>query len=314
MTFLLRPLKRTLAAAAAAGCLIASAAHAEELEHPVKPFLWKVEGGEAKKPSYLFGTVHVGKGPASHLHPLAAKAFDEATAVHTEAPLDMATQLGAATQMMRKDGKTLSQSIGEDLVKQVDAELKVVNPAFNAKLFEPMKTWAIALMVPMLKLQIDGTKPLDMLLWEKAVKDGKKTAGMQTVAEQLSGFDTFKEEEQITYLKETLRSMREDREAGKDSLQALVDAYITGDMAKVQEEFNKSLKGALDGDNKELGDRLMKKLLDDRNVIMADYIDATIKKSPEDVNFFAAGTGHFMGDNSVRALLEKKGYKVTLVE
>lgn len=314
LAFLIRPLKRTLVVAAGLACLTAAAAHAEELEHPVKPFLWKVEGGEAKKPSYLFGTVHVGKGPASHLHPLAAKAFDEATAVHTEAPMDMATQIGAATQMMRKDGKTLSQSIGEDLVKQLDTELKAVSPALNAKPFEPMKTWAMALMVPMLKLQLDGTKPLDMQLWEKAAKDGKKTAGMQTVADQLSGFNDFKEEEQVIYLKETLRALREDREAGKDSLQALVDAYISGDMAKVQVEFNKSLQATLDGEHKELGDRLMKKLLDDRNVIMADYIDAAIKKSPEDVNFFAAGTGHYMGDNSVRALLEKKGYKVTLVE
>lgn len=314
MTFLFRPLKRTLAAAAAAGCLIGAAARAEELEHPVKPFLWKVEGAEVKQPAYLFGTVHVGTGPASHLHPLAAKAFEEATSVHTEAPMDIATQMGAATQMMRKDGKTLSQSIGDDLMKQLDAELAAVNPAFNAKLFEPMKTWAMALMVPMLKLQLGGVKPLDMLLWEKAAKDGKKTAGMQSVAEQLSGFNDFKEEEQIIYLKETLRAVREDRQTGKDSLQALVDAYISGDMEKVQVEFNKSLKASLDGDNKELGERLMKKLLDDRNVIMADYIDATLKKSPEDVHSFAAGTGHFMGDNSVRALLEKKGYKVTRVE
>lgn len=32
----------------------------ENLEHPVKPALWKVEGKDLTKPSYLFGTIHIG--------------------------------------------------------------------------------------------------------------------------------------------------------------------------------------------------------------------------------------------------------------
>jgi uncharacterized protein YbaP (TraB family) len=256
----------------------------------------------------------VGKGPAATLHPVAAKAFGEATAVHTEAPMDMVTQMGAIKHVIRKDGKTLSASIGPDLVKQLDVELKAINPALTAQPFEAMKTWYIALMVPTLKAQFGGIKPLDMLLWEKAAKEGKKTAGMQTVADQLSGFNDFKEEEQVIFLAETLRYTREDREAGKDSIQALVDAYVSGDLVKVEEEFNKSLKATLDGEHKELGERLIKKILDDRDVIMGDYIDATLKKSPEDVHFFAAGAAHFMGDVSVRSLLEKKGYRVTRME
>lgn len=313
LTLLVRPFKRTLAATAAVCCL-ASAAPAEELAHPVKPLLWKVEGGEAKKPAYLFGTVHVGKGPAATLHPVAAKAFDEATAVHTEAPMDMASQLGATTLVIRKDGKTLTDSIGPELSKELDVELKAISPALSAKTLNSIKTWYMALTVPMLKLQLGGVKPLDMLLWEKASKAGKKTAGMQTVAEQLSGFNDFNEDEQVVFLKETLRYTREERETGKDSIKALVDAYVTGDLTKVETEFNKSLKETLDGENKALGEKLMKKILDDRNVIMADYIDATIKKSPDDVHFFAAGAAHYMGDVSVRSMLEKKGYKVTRVE
>ncbi|WP_367871441.1 TraB/GumN family protein [Luteolibacter sp. Populi] len=312
LTLLSHPFKRTLAAAVAGCCMLSSVR--AEAEHPEKPLLWKIEGAEVKKPSYLFGTIHVGKGPAATLHPAAAKAFDEATAIHAEAPMDAVSQMGAVKHVMRGDETTLSESIGPDLVKKLNAELKRINPALDATPFEQLKTWYVAIMLPLLKLQLDGTKPLDMLLWEKAAKAGKKTAGMQAIADQLAGFNEFNEKEQVVLLSETIRFQREEREAGKDSLQLLIDAYLTGDTKKIEEEVDKSLKATLEGEHKELGERLIKRVLKDRDVIMADYIDATLKKSPEDVHFFAAGAAHYSGDSSVRALLEKKGYKITRIE
>ena len=58
----------------------------------------------------------------------------------------------------------------------------------------------------------------------------------------------------------------------------------------------------------------LKRLLKDRDVIMTDYIAATLKEAPGSMHFFAAGAGHYCGEDSVPALLEKKGYKVTRIE
>ena len=44
---------------------------------------------------------------------------------------------------------------------------------------------------------------------------------------------------------------------------------------------------------------------------MAGYIDNTLKKSPQDIHFFAAGAAHYTGKSGVRAHLAKKGYKIT---
>jgi uncharacterized protein YbaP (TraB family) len=301
------------ATVALAGLSFLSSAHAE-LAHPVKPLLWKIEGPAMKAPSYLFGTIHVGKGPVATLHPVADKAFKESKSLHTEAPFDAATQAGAVALVMRKDGKTLAQSIGADLAKQLNGELKRINPALDATPFQPLETWYVAIMLPMLPLQLDGTKPLDMLLWDRATEDGKKTAGMQTTAEQLAGFKDFNEAEQVLLLKETLHFLEKERDEGKDSLKDLVDAYITGDPAKVEAECEKSLKLMTEGENKELGERLIKRILHDRDVIMADYIDETLKKDPDGMHFFAAGAAHYTGKAGVRSYLEKKGYKITRIE
>lgn len=189
----------------------------EALKHPVKPLLWKIEGGDLKKPSYLFGTIHLGGGALNKLHPVAEKAFEASDVVLTEIPLDNKTQLGMAAKVMRKDGKTLADSIGPDLSKQLDEELRAINPALDSKPFQPMHTWVTAVTLPMLESQLTGATAMDKKIWEAAVKKGKKTDAMETADFQVKLLGSFTEEEQVNFLSETLRYMREDRAEGKNS-------------------------------------------------------------------------------------------------
>lgn len=286
----------------------------DEAKHPLKPLLWKVEGKELEKPAYLFGTIHLSKEVVTTLHPAAQKAFDEAGALHVEIAMDAASLQAAVPLIMRKDGKTLADSIGKELSAQVDAELKLVNPALDATPFQPMKTWYLAATLPVLKDQLAGGEPLDLVLWGRAEKAGKKTAGMETIEGQTKGFDELAEADQVILLEETLTLLKKERAEGKDSIKALLEAYVSGDPAKVNEEFDKQLREMADGENKELGERLMKRILTDRDKIMADYIAATLKKDPGTIHFFAAGALHFCTEKSIRSHLETAGYKVTRIE
>ena len=286
----------------------------EVLKHPVKPLLWKIEGGDLKKPSYLFGTIHLGGGALNKLHPAAQKAFDESEVLLTEIPMDAKTQLGMTVKIMRKDGKTLSESIGEDLTKQLDAELRAINPALSAKPFQPLSTWAIAATLPMLETQLTGATALDKKLWDAAVKQGKKTDAMETADSQLDLFGSLTEEEQVNFLSETLRYMRKDREEGKNSLKELTDAYIQGDADLIKKLIEKSFKEMLEGPHKELGEMISDKLLTQRDKSMAATIAEKLKASPDTVHFFAAGTAHFTGEPSIRSHLEKAGYRITRIE
>jgi uncharacterized protein YbaP (TraB family) len=296
-----------------AACLLPATLHAEP-EHPLKPLLWKVEGPGVEKPAYLFGTIHIGKTAAAKLHPAADKAFKQATVLHTEAPFDPATQTASIGMLTRTDGKELAESIGPDLSKRVAEELKHINDELDSTPFQTVKTWYVAYMLPMLPYMLDGAKPLDMALWDRAEKAKKKTSGMQTPEEQAIGFEELTEEEQTTLLKNTLVMMKKYRVERKDPMAELVTAYISGDIEQIDAQATKSIEETFHGEDKALGERLLKSILTDRDAIMTDYIDATLKKSPAEVHFFAAGAAHYTGKESVRVRLERRGYKVTRIE
>ena len=106
-------------------------AEEEKPVHPEKPMLWKIERENAP-PSYLFGTIHVSDPGVTNLHPAAQKAFDASDAVYTEVSMEMAAQLAATMSMLRKDGKTLKQSIGPELSARLDEEIGALMPGFNS--------------------------------------------------------------------------------------------------------------------------------------------------------------------------------------
>lgn len=291
------------------------AARAEaEPEHPLKPLLWKVEGKGLAKPSYLFGTIHISKGPAVTLHPAAQKAFDASSIFYTEVPLDMASQMATMPLMMRKDDKTLDDAIGEELAAGLNAELKRINPALDSTPFQSMSTWVAAILPQMLPHQMEGGKRLDDQLWEKAGAAGKKTAGMEKPEAQLIAFTELTEEQQVILLAETLKLLKKERADGKDTTKEMIAAYLTGEPAKLAAVMDRALREMAEGEHKELGQKLMKRLLNDRDKTMADYIVTTLTSQPETSHFFAAGAGHFCSEISIATHLQATGYTVTRIE
>lgn len=285
-----------------------------ELPHPVKPLLWKVEGPGLAKPSYLFGTMHIGDKAVVTLHPAAERAFEASTTVHTEAPLDRRSQIASTPDLMRDDGKSLDDVIGEDLSKRLTAELKLISPELDSTPFQPMKTWMVAYSLPFLPEQIAGIKALDLVLWERAEKAGKKTAGMQVVKDQVSGFNKLTEDEQTEFLKSSLDFVEKDRREGNGMMTEAAAIYLSGDVAKINALAYRWLEELTGGKGNAVGKKLFQSIMTERDVIMADYIDATLKKDPEGIHFFAAGAGHYAGEKGVPFLLGKKGYKITRIE
>jgi len=308
---------RLLTLACSALCILALAPAAraeEESKHPIKPLLWKIEGKGLAQPSHLFGTIHISKGPAITLHPAAQKAFDASSHFYAEVPLDPASQMAIAPLMMRKDGKTLDDAIGKDLAAEFNAELKLINPALDSTPFQTMATWTAAMLPAILPHQLEGGKPLDMKLWEQATAAGKKTAGMEIPEAQLIAFTELTEEEQLTVFAETLKGLRKERAEGKDSTRELIDAYISGDPAKINAVVDRGMREMAKGEHKELGQKLMKRLLNDRDKTMADFIIAALKEQPDASHFFAAGAGHFVSEVNIATHLVNAGYTVSRIE
>ena len=281
------------------------------VKHALKPMLWKVEKKGVTGNCWLFGTVHVADPRITTLHPAVAKAFDKADRVYTEVDMSMVAQLKAAQVMMRKDGKTMEESLGADLVKKVNAELASISPMFSVKVFNPMKTWMLVVILPQLKEQLGGKEPLDIQLWKKAGAAGKVRVALETAQEQMGGLDTLTEKEQVKMVQLTLDALAEARKQNVDPLKVILDLYLVGDTKKMADFFEKEFNN--EKVPKVIAAKFLKGLLHDRNERIANNIDKQISTHPAKSHFFAVGTAHYLNDKNIRELLVKKGYRVVRV-
>ena len=288
--------------------LFTGIAPARDTRSMQRPMLWQINSTPA---SYLFGTIHLPDPRLSKLEPRVEAAFTKSDAVYTEIELDPAKQMESAMKMMRSDGKTLSQTLPNDVRELLDARLKKINPQLNAVPFEPMKTWAIYAMVALLEQQMKypNIKPLDMMLFERAQKEGKKAGGIETIDEQLGYFEQFSEQEQITLLKTTLEQMNEMEAKGEDMTELMLQWYLTGDI----ESFSDLMQKVPLAEDEKLNQRIEKILLTDRNKLMAERIVKMLSGKTGKSYFFAVGAAHLGGEQSVLKHLEKMGYSAKQV-
>ena len=279
-----------------------------DLKHPTKACLWKVEGNGLTKPSWLFGTIHLGDPRVTNLHPRAEKAFSSLDIFYGEIDMNPAAQVALAAKMIRKDGKTLSEALGPELTRKLDIILKKINPALGAEVFQTLKTWVVAISLPMLEMQLEQEEPLDSILQARAAKAGKKTDALETADSQIQVFEQFKENEQQVFLSDTIKMLQEDIEAGTSSVKKLTDIYLTS-TAKGIGDYVKNEMARMK-DETDLNKRLMKALLDDRNIKMAEKANEFMQGARDQSHFFAVGAAHYTGKTAVQKLLKKKGYTI----
>ena len=273
------------------------------------PFLWKIESSKASVPSYLLGTIHLPRPEVARIREDVEPAFDAADAVYTEIPMDTGTLLAMSTKLFLPDGKTLEDVVPPDVYQAALDELKAMK--FDAPLAprDRMKIWAFTVSLATLEdeLRYAGVVPLDMLLFQKAAMAGKVTGGLETADEQLAIFEGISEEDQVALLRDTLRQLADARESGENFTDQLVESYQSGDLDRLEADVAKMTAPG----ESELTDRLMERLLDQRNVLMAERMAAKIEAAPDQSNFFAVGAAHLYGEKGVISLLEKAG--LTLV-
>ncbi len=279
------------------------------LKHPAKPMLWKVEGKNLKKASYLFGSIHVSDKNIINLHPAAEAAYKQADTLATEIDLGLINQIRATTLLMRKDKQTLQQAIGDKLYNQFEEELKTINPELSADPFNKMKTWAAMLILGMIDEQIKGKEMLDAHLWNRAAKDNKKRWNLEILTEQIGSLDILTEPEQKILLKDSIAAMKTLRKHKVNMLTLIKKLYIQGETKELSTLFNVNIH--LEGANIEIGEKFMKLLLPERNKRMTKKIAETFNKMPEKSHFIVAGTLHYIGQQNVPDLLRKLGYTVT---
>ena len=93
-----------------------------------------------------------------------------------------------------------------------------------------------------------------------------------------------------------------------DKTQALIEAYLSGDMNVVNEVMEEAMAG-----DTALMSRFQDIAITRRNNHMTERIQALRREQPSTVFFVAVGTAHYAGPTGIVAQLQKAGLKVTRV-
>jgi hypothetical protein len=166
---------------------------------------------------------------------------------------------------------------------------------------EQLKPWVVAVTISAMAWQQAGEDPslgIDMHFLNEN-KPPQRVDELETAESQLSLFASATEEEQQAMLVTILKM----GDKTKEMIKRVQAAYVSGDPEALQKIMD---------EQSDLGSKsLTKKLLDDRNVVMASRVEEYLKG--KDPIFVVVGAAHIVGDKGVAKLLRDKGYKVEQV-
>lgn len=259
--------------------------------------LWKVERGQ-QAPSYVFGTIHTEDPRVLNLPQPVQGAFNGAKTYVMEALLDQEAILAMTSSMLFNDGRSLKQVLSlATYEKTVAATAAHGLPELAVQSMQP---WALAVALSVPKPQTGVV--LDLSLLQQAVQQGKQTAGLETVDEQVGIFYKLSMREQVILLEDVLRQTGQLPQL----FAGMHNAYLARDLAALERMSDD--QQALG--NQALGKKLAQQLLHQRNPRMVARMEPYLKSGQA---FIAIGALHLPGKTGVLNLLAKQGYRVSVV-
>ena len=266
--------------------VLAFAAQATE-----KGLFWKLESPTGKT-SYLFGTMHTDDNRVAEMTPNMLEAMKSVDTFMMEAE---PTQDPSIFMMKDASLPSLLTQAEFDQVRDL-AEFHVMHLGAAMQ----MKPWLLAVIFDLPKPQTEFAQ--DNLLMTKSEDFGKEIKGLETSQEHFSIMDAFSIDEQMVMLRAVLKRTPEQKEADFERLMA---AYLKGDSDKISALDEQITGGMLP---KEIWAKMRVKLLDERNVVMAQRAIPAANEKPI---FIAVGASHLAGDNGLIAAFKKAGFKLS---
>ncbi len=259
-----------------------------------KGLFWKLESPTGVV-SYLFGTIHTDDNRVADFSPSVINAMKSVDAFMMEAEPN---QDPSIFLMNDTDLTTMLTQAEFEQVREL-ADFHVMH--FGAAM--QMKPWLLAVIFDLPKPQTPFAQ--DNLLMTKSEDFGKQIIGLESSQAHFGIMDSFSLDEQLVMLRAVLKRTPAQKEADFERLMA---AYLKGDSDKITALDEKITGGILP---KVLWKKMRTKLLDERNVIMAERSIAAANEKPV---FVAVGASHLAGDNGLIAAFKNAGFKLSAMQ
>lgn len=265
-----------------------------------RPALWSI--ADADTNIYLFGTIHALPEGTTWRTPALDQAIAASEELVTEIRLaDAASAAGTFARLALTQGLPPAlERVPEDKREMLSEALAGVGLPMAAA--DRLKTWALALTLAQVLFQRAGLNPelgVERNLTAAFTERSRTTSALETIEEQLGFFDSLPEEAQRVFLEGVLESPEEIR----SEFDEMLGAWRSGNTGAIARTFN---------DEETLTPELREILLTRRNARWAEWLQNRLER-PGTI-FVAVGAGHLAGDDSVQAMLERRGIRARRVQ
>src|ERR1700744_600349 len=264
------------------------------IEKKYPTLLWEITGNGIKKPSYLFGTMHVSSKLVFHLSHSFYLDIKSADVVALELDPQLWQDQLFRFENLQYNLRYYTQGAPSDFINEHSFQLeKYEDPLRSALSDEPTVINGLLYRTYRGQADFEEDTYLDLYIYQTGRKLGKQATGVENYfqTERLimeAAQDMMKDKKKKT-------STDNDGESAFDIERKTQEAYRKGDL-----DLLDSLERLM-----EPSESYMEKFLYRRNEIQASSIDSIVQRHSL---FVGVGAAHLPGKRGVIELLRKKGY------
>lgn len=262
--------------------------------------LYKISGKDLKKPSYIYGTIHIICPNEMFGVEKLVGFIDQTDSILMELDLDNPEEMKSAFSSFQiPDEKNIKDFLSSEQYSKIDEMFKefIGISVENLKSIHP---YVLNTMITTSSKAIGCKSPgsYEKSFLEIAAAKKKNVEGLETIAFQMEKVNRKPMKTQV----EELYKLALDPQKSIDEFRNLVVDYK---LQNSDELYEKTINGKFSDTEFE------KAMLDERN---ADWIPKIEKSIREKSIFIAVGAGHLGGKNGVIKLLKNKGYKIEAIK
>jgi uncharacterized protein len=261
--------------------------------------VWAVRG--AHNTVYLAGSIHMLPADDATLPAAFDHAYGDSSKLVMELDLGKLDPLEAMTWMMDHSalpsGTNLREVLGEKRYGRVSAAATSLGLSMTG--LDGQAPWVVGIEITDLAYTHEGFDPeqgVEEQLVRRAQVDGKPTAGLETLQEELGGLIALSREDQMRMLDQTVDELKD----LKSELREVTGAWRHGDAARL---------AALLSTEYSAFPSLYKPLVTDRNQRWLPQVEELLKAREN--TLVVVGALHLVGQGGLLELLRNKGYAVT---
>src|SRR5436190_5913819 len=267
-------------------------------KNELNTLLWQISGNGVHSPSYLFGTIHMICSDDAILSDSLKNAIKNSDAIYFEVDMDnLFEMLGVVRKMKMRDDTTLADLLDKEDYQKVKKYFEDKGTLLPFSILETYKPLLAASMLMENGTECKTPEAMEEVIMKEAKRYNKTVKGLETMAYQMSIFDTIPYKMQALQLVKYVDDVDKGQTDNKE-YDELLQAYKDQDLSKL-EELTKSTDMGISN--------FTDILLYNRNQNWVEKLKLILQDKPVVV---AVGAGHLPGDKGVINLLQKSGYTV----